>query len=102
MRRLILYILGIMVFLFLGFLVYILMINLSLKRALRDFENRKEAELKSKIAQERESIRRDLDEKYRADLVSFEVMKKRLEIEKERTKELQEKFDKLEKKGQKN
>lgn len=99
MKKTILYILGIMALLLLGLFVYILVASLSLKGILRDLEHRKEAELKSKIDQERELIRRDIDEKYRADLVSFEVLAKRLEIEKERMKELEQRLEKKEKKG---
>jgi len=101
LKKVILYIIGIIAFLLLGLFAYILVINLSLKGVLRDLESKKETELKSKIAQERELIRKDLDEKYRADLVSFEVMAKRLELEKKRMKELEQKLDKMEKKGQK-
>ncbi len=99
MKRTTLYILGSIALLLLGLFAYILVSNLSLKGVFRDLEKKKEAELKSKIVQERELIRRDLDEKYRADLVSFEAMAKRLEIEKKRMKELEQK---LEKKEQKN
>lgn len=99
MKKITILILITLILLLAGIFTYILVINLSLKGVLRDLEHRKETELKSKIAQERELIRRDLDEKYRADLVSFEVMAKRLEIEKKRMKELEQK---LEKKEQKN
>ena len=41
------------------------------------------------IFQEKEKIRKDLSEKYRADKVSFEAMKKRLDIEKKERLKLQ-------------
>jgi len=50
-----------------------------------------EAELKGRMVKDREVIYKDLDEKYRADLVSFQAMTKRLEIEKNKVKELEQK-----------
>jgi flagellar motility protein MotE (MotC chaperone) len=96
LKKISLFILIIVIFLLAGLFASFLVTNLSLRTALGDLENKKEAELKSKIAQERELIRKDLDEKYRADLVSFEAMAKRLEIEKKRLKDLEEKMQKLE------
>jgi hypothetical protein len=54
----------------------------------------KEMEMSNKLNQEKEFIKKDLDEKYRADLVSYQAMSKRLEIEKNRVKELEEKTNK--------
>lgn len=50
-----------------------------------------EREFSQKLSVEREKIKRDLDEKYRADMVSYEAMAKRLQLEKEKVKELEEK-----------
>ncbi len=49
--------------------------------------------LKKNIALQRyrqaeEDLKRDLEEKYRADLISYQVMVKRLELEKNKQKEL--------------
>ena len=44
------------------------------------------------ISEETEKVKQDLDEKYRADMVSFEAMKKRLDIEKKKRRELEEKL----------
>ncbi len=75
-------------------------INLSLKNTIANLDNNKEKEFKDRLAKERALIREDLDEKYRADMVSFEAMYKRLEIEKKKMKELQERLKKFENNGQ--
>jgi putative transposase len=51
----------------------------------------KEKELGVKLVQERSRIVQDLDEKYRADKISYEALTKRLAIEKQKTKELEDK-----------
>jgi len=84
-----------------GLNVYFYLNNLSLRNSILNLDKDKEKEFKSRLAKERILIRKDLDEKYRADSVSFEAMHKRLEIEKTRMKELQEKLKKFEKKEQK-
>ena len=50
----------------------------------------KEEEFQQRLAVEREDTKKELEGKYRADRVSYGVMVKRLEREKERTKELEE------------
>lgn len=42
--------------------------------------------------QAEENLKRDLEEKYRADLISYQVMSRRLELEKNKQKELKEKI----------
>lgn len=69
--------------------------NIGLKRVFRGLEKKKEQDYQKRLSQERELIKRDLDEKYRADMVSFEAMHKRLEIERKRVKELEEKLKQL-------
>ena len=81
--------------------IYFYLNNLNLKQAIAGLDIEKEKEFKNRLVKERALIRKDLDEKYRADLVSFEAMHKRLEIEKTRIKELQGKLKKFEKKEQK-
>jgi len=84
-----------------GLNIYFYVSNLSLRSAIGNLNKEKEKEFKSRLGKERALVRKDLDEKYRADLVSFEAMHKRLEIEKSRIKELQEKLKKFEKKEKK-
>jgi len=59
----------------------------------------KKKEYNLKLIQAKEEASRDFEEKYRADKVSFEAMHKRLEIEKQRNKELKEEFKKMQDKG---
>lgn len=49
----------------------------------------KNAEITAKLIEEKQKIRQDLDEKYRADMVSFEALSKRLEAEKKKAAELE-------------
>ena len=75
---------------------FLLKQNLQLKHSLDGLDQRKEQEFTSKLAKEKQFIRQDLEEKYAADIVSYNAMAKRLEIEKKRVKELVEKGDKNE------
>lgn len=50
------------------------------------------AELAKRLKEEKDRIKNDIDEKYRADMVSFEALSKRLEIEKVKAKELESKL----------
>jgi hypothetical protein len=53
---------------------------------------KKDTELTERITQEKKRITQDLKEKYAADMVSYEAMSRRLEMEKNKTKELQDKL----------
>ena len=50
----------------------------------------RETELSTRMIKEKAKIYQDLDEKYRADQVSYQAMSERMEIEKERVKKLEE------------
>ena len=63
--------------------------NMNLSRRIARGMEALEAEWSSRLAQERAWVAKDLDEKHRADLVSFAVMGKRLEMEKLRVRELE-------------
>ena len=71
--------------------------NLSLRANLRKASVKQEAEIKEQVAsrtrESRKAIKRDLEEKYRADQVSYRVMAKRLELEKEKREELEDRLD---------
>jgi hypothetical protein len=56
---------------------------------IRELDKKKEKEIIVQVAVEIEAIGRDLEEKYRADMVSFQAMHKRLEIEKQRVRDLE-------------
>ena len=101
MKRLILYVLRILLILLFVLFVYILITNLSLRCALKDLRNKNEAELKSRIEQERKLVRQDLDDKYGAKLISFEDTAKSLEAEKNKTKQLEQKLGETKEKNQK-
>ncbi len=73
-----------------GLCGYLIVANFGLRNALKEVNNLKEAEYKKRIIAEKEFIKKELEEKYRADLVSFEAMHKRLEIEKQKNRELTE------------
>lgn len=68
--------------------VYFYRTNLGLEHVLQ----KKETEFGEKLSAEQEKLREDLEEKYRADMVSYEVMSKRLEIEKKKAEELKSKL----------
>jgi len=70
---------------------FLLKENIQLKKSFDGLDQRKEQEFASKLAKEKQFIRQDLEEKYAADIVSYNAMAKRLEIEKKKVKELEEK-----------
>ena len=49
-------------------------------------------EFNQRLEEERKKIEQDLEEKYQADKVSYDAMAKRLEMEKQRANELEEKL----------
>lgn len=57
----------------------------------KEIENRS-VEISKRLGEERTNIVKDLDEKYRADMVSYEAMSKRFEIEKKKSEELEKKL----------
>ena len=77
--------------------LFIIQSNMTLKRSLVA----KNVESAEKIKLERENIRdevrQDLDEKYRADIVSYKAMVKRLEFERKKMKKLEEELEELKK-----
>ena len=68
---------------------YLYFTNWELKKELLGLDKKKEKEYKQQLAKERGEIRRDFDEKYRADMVSFEALAKRSQIERKRLRELE-------------
>jgi putative transposase len=55
---------------------------------------KKESELSMRLAKDRAFIHKDLEEKYQADMVSYQAMAKRLELEKQKVRKLEDKLDK--------
>jgi hypothetical protein len=66
-------------------------VHLGLQQRLKTLSRAKEIEYSAKLAKDREFIKKDMQELYRADLVSYQAMQKRLEIEKNKVKELEAK-----------
>lgn len=66
--------------------------NIGLKKQISHLDQDKEKELKERISKEKVLIRKDLEEKHAADMVSYQAMAKRLELEKKKVKELEEKM----------
>jgi REP element-mobilizing transposase RayT len=56
----------------------------------KELKNKEQA-INAKVAQEKKKIYQNLDEKYRADQVSYQAMAKRLEIEKRKARDLEAK-----------
>jgi len=82
----------------------LLVVNLILYNSNKAFRNTikiKEAEFGQRLKEERESIRsevqKDLEEKYRADIVSYKAMVKKLALEKENIEKLQQEVEELKK-----
>ncbi|MBN2120282.1 MAG: transposase [Candidatus Omnitrophica bacterium] len=68
--------------------------NRHLKGEFTDLSQKQEKEYSKKLTTEKERIKRGLDELYRANMVSYEAMSKRLEAEKQKVKELEGKLGK--------
>jgi REP element-mobilizing transposase RayT len=66
--------------------------SMALKQNLNKEMAKKEAEINTKLVIERKKIVQDLEEKHQADMVSYEAMAKRLEFEKKRALELEQKI----------
>ena len=76
-------------FVFCGIGIYLLTSNLILRESLKKI-SKAAAIIKDKDSQQykklQEDIRRDMEEKYRADMISYQVVTKRLEQKKNRQK----------------
>ncbi len=70
---------------------YLALANLILKTSI----DKREVKFQKQLESEKEKIMKDLEEKYRADIVSYRAMAKRLEIEKKKTKEMQQSIEDL-------
>ena len=81
--------------LILGLSVFILFVEQrSIKSQFTAAMQKKDMELSAQLSQQRELIKKDLNEKYKADLVSFQALSQRLEIERKRSQELEQKMEK--------
>ena len=71
---------------------YLIFANVDMRNALKQLDALQEKELLVKIEQARKDIEKSFDERYRADKVSYEAMAKRLELEKKKVSELEQKL----------
>jgi len=74
--------------------VSLLIVQVNLKSRLKTISRQKDMEYSDRLMKDREFIKKDLQELYRADLVSYQAMQKRLDIEKKKVKELTEEREK--------
>jgi hypothetical protein len=72
--------------------IYFAIENYYLKRALDELQRNRDADFRKLVAAERRAIINDVNEKYRADMVSYEALARRMKIEKENTRKLEEKL----------
>jgi|WetSurMetagenome_2_1015567.scaffolds.fasta_scaffold174743_2 hypothetical protein len=72
-----------------GLAVFLLFSNISLKSSLKELEGKKEIECKKSLQLQKASIKKDLEEKYAADMVSFQALAKRARLERQRLRELE-------------
>ena len=69
--------------------VWLIIAHFRLNKSLKEVNIIKEQEFNRQLIKEKDFIKKDLDEKYRADLVSYQAMQKRLELQKKKIKELE-------------
>jgi hypothetical protein len=82
-------------FVLLVFIFYLYKTNVGLTGKFEATIQEKEDEFVEQMVTQKQKIKESLDEKYRADKVSYKAMSKRLEKEKERTEEMEEELKKL-------
>jgi len=71
---------AVLILLFLGINSFLLKSNKELKHAIKEVGSVKENQFKEKLSTAKSSLKKDLEEKYQADIVSYRAMSKRLEI----------------------
>ena len=76
---------------------YLVNVNVNLKKSIQELNDTKEIELKKLFDAERKKIKDDIGELHRADMVSYQAMAKRMEMEKKKAREMQEKLKELKK-----
>jgi len=87
---------GSVVILILGFmLIYSYRTNMRFRESVSMTLKQEEAMYKEALSRQRKTIQQDLEEKYKADEISYKAMFKRLEKEKERTEQLEQKIKEL-------
>jgi len=82
-------------FTLLAFAFYLYRVNTRLTGKYEDALKKKEDRLTEQLSEQKQKIEQALDEKYRADKVSYKAMSQRLEKEKDRKKEIEKELKKL-------
>ena len=77
--------------------VYLFIEDVGLKKSCNEFRYREEKELKLRLEEIRDKIRKDLDKKYNESLASFEKLAGNLESERKKAKGLEEKILRMKK-----
>jgi len=72
-----------------GIAVYLTVSGMQIRRQALISIDLREREFQAELVRETERLKQDLDEKYRADRVSYRALARRLEIEKQKTAEIQ-------------
>lgn len=82
----------IFVFILVMMILYFAKINYGLKKQLECLDKAKSEELHQRVEEERIKIKKEFSEKHRADMISFQVLRKITESQKQEIKELKEKI----------
>ncbi len=77
----------------LGACLYFFLVSVPLDNSLKEDKTNKDKELNVKLSRERELIRNELEEKYKAQIDSYESLAVILEAEKQKTLKLQGKAE---------
>lgn len=86
---------GIIILLFI-MVGYFIKSNFDLRRRIKSLESLKDKKIQEAFQKERERVKKGLDEKYRADIISYRAMQKRVEKQNEKIKDLENKSKKPE------
>jgi len=81
---------AVLILLFLGINSFLLKSNQDLKHAIKEASSIKEGQFKERLITAKKGLKRDLEEKHRADQVSYRAMARRLELEQQKQKKAEE------------
>ncbi len=90
MRKFVIPILTVMFLLFCFLSGYLFINNRGMNNEIEDLLEQNKVQLKKELRQEKALIIKELNEKHRPDIVAYETMAKRLEMEKNSNKELED------------
>ena len=73
---------------------YFVKSNFDLRSRIKSLESLKDEKIQEAFQKEREKVKKGLDEKYRADLISYKAMQKKVEKQNEKIKDLENELGK--------